>query len=332
MRSLLNNHSDIKLAGETHFFDDMRLRIPCGKRLASLERESCEDYFLALSHRPYGHKGDSEQSGIQRGKLRAFANTLGGTSDAYFEAYCRLWARREGATRWGEKTPRHIFRVGDIFKAYPAAKVICMVRDPRAVVASYRDWRYTGGFDLEADPEHEAALAEDYKRVSRSYNILIATMIWRASVAAAYKAAAQFGAERVRIQAYEALVDDPCGTVKSITAWVGVNFEPAMMEVPLLNSSVTEFRAAAGVTKEAVDRWRSRLSAREIGLIQRCAGGLMHSAGYKAESVSISRAVYVVEWGKLPVAILRACFANRSRVPNFRSYLWRRLVLATTRS
>ena len=36
------------------------------------------------------------------------------TPDGYFEAFCRVLARRNGAEIWGEKTPRHIFRLQEI--------------------------------------------------------------------------------------------------------------------------------------------------------------------------------------------------------------------------
>ena len=142
MRALLNAHSTLWISAETHYFDDLRPRLPRNgtEPLAGEDRERCERYFLSLSHRAFGQAGDPEESRFERDELRTLAAELGGSGDAYFEALCRLRAQRHGRERWGEKTPRHVYRIDDLLSAYPDAKVVCLVRDPRAVVASYKDW------------------------------------------------------------------------------------------------------------------------------------------------------------------------------------------------
>ena len=155
MRSMLNNHPAIHIAGETHYSDDLRVKL-AAKAEAPLgpdEARQCEAYFRALSHRPYGHAGDPEQGWLGSEALKAEAARIGDGADAWFEAFCRLNGA-PGRRYWGEKTPRHIFRIPEILAGYPEARVIAMVRDPRAIVASYRDWRNQGGFDLEKDAGH----------------------------------------------------------------------------------------------------------------------------------------------------------------------------------
>ena len=151
LRSALNGHPSVHLAGETHYFDDLRQRFedPSSGVLSSELASEAADYFCALSHRPYGHHGDPTQGRISPQQLRERAEQLGGTGDAYFQAYCEIEAEQASKSIWGEKTPRHIFRINDILTKFPDAKVVCMSRDPRAVVASYRDWRNQGGFDFE---------------------------------------------------------------------------------------------------------------------------------------------------------------------------------------
>ena len=64
MRSMLNNHPAIHIAGETHYFDDLRVRLAAKARGAARPGRgaaSARTYFRALSHRPYGHAGDPEQ-------------------------------------------------------------------------------------------------------------------------------------------------------------------------------------------------------------------------------------------------------------------------------
>lgn len=334
MRSIVSNHPDIRVSGETHYFDDLRVRMR-GKEQAALsdeDRRICEDYFLAIDHRPYGHGGDPEQADMSREQLRAEADRCGEGADAYFEAFCRIASARDGKSRWGDKTPRHIYRIPEILGRYPEAKVICMVRDGRAVVASYRDWRNQGGFDLEKDPGHKRALEEEQKRSRASYDLVIASLLWAASVNGAVAARDRFGEGRVLVQRYEDLVADPEGTIRRIADWLGVAFDPAMLEVPMHNSSFSRFDAKAGVQKDAVDRWREKLSAREIGVIQFCAKRALTGAGYELDRRRAP--MWFLAWRLVaaPFAAARALVANRSRTGNPVSYVVRRLGLMLRKS
>jgi hypothetical protein len=333
MRSIVNNHSRVLVSGESHYFDDLRVRMSdvVQAALSDEQQKECEDYFLALDHRPYGHRGDPEKSDTSREDIRATAAQRGDGADSYFEAFCILRAQRAGKEIWGDKTPRHVFRIPEILSRYPDGKVICMVRDPRAVVASYRDWRNQGGFDLEKDPEHAEALRAEQERARKSYNILIISLLWRSTVRAAVAAQDQFGADRVFIQQYEELVENPEGAIRSVADWLELGYEPAMLEVPMHNSSFSQFDKESGVSTEPVRRWKKRLSAAEIAVVQSCCGSLMQRAGYEKERVPASRLRVACEWIRLPFASLRAATANRDRMGNMPQYIWRRLRLAMGR-
>ena len=75
VRALLNAHSTLWVSGETHYFDDLRPRLPGNgtEPLAGEDRERCERYFLALSHRAFGQAGDPDESRLDRDELRALA-------------------------------------------------------------------------------------------------------------------------------------------------------------------------------------------------------------------------------------------------------------------
>lgn len=329
VQSILNN-TDVQLTGETHYFDDLRVKMgpACKMPLNTEERQRCENYFLALAHRPYGHGGDPAKGWMNREELRAFAQELGPGSDAYFEAFCRLEANRREKIRWGEKTPRHVFRLKELLTLYPSGQVICMVRDPRAVVASYRDWRNQGGFDFEVDPGHAETLQKDEIRSSRSYHILIASILWRSTISAATRARQQFGEDRVFIQRYEDLVLEPEVATKRLVEWLNLEYHPALLNVPLHNSSVFKFDAHRGVTQNAIDTWRTRLSNAEIGVIETCCGSVLRDMGYERVTKRPMLGPLVAAWFTLPFAAIRAAKANRSRIGNLMSYVYVRLRLA----
>jgi hypothetical protein len=333
MRTVLNLHPSIRLAGETHYFDDLRVRFR-GRERESLDADGmqmCEDYFLALSHRPYGHGGAVASARLAREELRDEARRCGRGPDSYFEAFCRITARREGAPVWGEKTPRHVFRLAEIFDLYPRAKVVCMVRDPRAVVLSYRDWRNQGGFDLEADPGHAETIALDNERAHKSYNLLLMSLLWRSQTNAAQGGRERFGGERVFLQRYEDLVDDPVPAIQKLCAWLGVEFDIAMLQVPVLNSSFSKFDRAGGFSRSSLDLWRQHLSGDELAVIQATCARQMAGLGYERVQASSPMAV-VREWLALPFSSARAIRANSGRLGRLVPYVTRRARLLVRRS
>ena len=330
LRSILNRSPEISLAGETHYFDDLRPRL-LGKSLSGMteqERNACADYFRSQTVRPYGAKGDPEQSKLSRSELLTAAAAIGDSSDSVFEAFCRLRLRSTEARIWGEKTPRHIFRIDEIMQLYPEARVICMVRDARAVVASYRDWNYQGGLPSENDAGYQDALLADDQRKHASYHIVIASMMWRAAANAAFSAQARHGTDRVRIVRYEDATDDPDQVVRNLNAWIGVGFDESLLNVPLHNSSTMKFAATAGISKAPQNRWREVLSEKEIGVIQQVAGRALKKAGYEILPVRSGKADLVGAYMTVPAAVVRAARANRSRYDSLGKYVMRRLKAA----
>jgi Sulfotransferase family len=328
VRALLNAHSRLWISAETHYFDDLRPRLPGNgtEPLAGDDRERCERYVLALSHRAFGQAGDPAESRFERDELRALAAELGGSGDAYFQALCRLRAQRHGREQWGEKTPRHVYRIDDLLSAYPEAKVVCLVRDPRAVVASYKDWH--GAAErrgVTESPELEA----DRERSRRSYNAVLMSLLWRGVVRASFDALERHGPERVRIQRFEQLAAEPEAEVRELCAWLGLEFEAALLEIPVVNSSYAT--TGAGVSSEPVERWRERLSPSEVGIVQSVCEPLLSQLGYAPDNVSVSPLRLAWAWGTVPFAAARAAVVNRQRLGKATQYLRTRAKTAFSR-
>ena len=272
--------------------------------------------------------GDPAKSEIKSEEFVRIARETGNGSDSFFEAYCRLVAKREDKPIWGEKTPRHVFCLKDVFERYPTAKVICMVRDPRAVVASYRDWKNQGGLDTEGNQEFLEAVKSEEQRAGASYNIVIATTLWKATVNAMQAAQRATGADRVVIQRYEDVVLDPESSIRELCGWIGIEYEPHMLSVPMQNSSISAFSEEAGISSAPLERWRKTLSEHEIGVVQKVSGESLNNVGYKSVSVDVGLVSYLMEWAKVPFAFVGAAMVNKKRIAGIFPYVARRLRFA----
>lgn len=328
LQAALDRSPRVRIALETHYFDDLRVAIgDAGARgpLDQPTRTRVEDYFLGLSHRTFGHGGDPEKGWMKRADLRAHAERLGGGGDAYFEAFCRDFAAREAATIWGEKTPRHVFRLTEMLERFPDARVVFMMRDPRAVVASYRDWKNRGGFDLEADPEHAGPLAAEEERTRKSYHPVTISLLWVAAARAAIAARARFGAERVRLQRYEELCAHPDRELGEIFDWLGIARPEGMTDVPVLNSSYEKYADKGGFVQGAVERWQKTLAPAEIAVVERCCGRLFPETGYRSIAPKAGVLATLPYFASAVPALARATWVNASRSGNVFKYVARRV-------
>ncbi|HKP19226.1 MAG TPA: sulfotransferase [Gaiellaceae bacterium] len=326
MVRILNSNGELWMPSETGYFDVLRVQAKNLK--AEAVQEACEDYFLKLSRRAI-YDPEGKQTGVpfELGALRELAQQLGGRPDDYFEAFCRLNAERIGScSRWGEKTPRHTFRIDDILEAFPSAKIIVMVRDPRAVVCSYRDMHKIQPSDP-LEGERLDSYARGRVRLRRSYHPLLSALIWRWAMRAGQSAAARYGEDRVRLQRYEALVTEPEKNVAEICAWLDLPYSPTMLSVDFVRSSSLA-PAGSGIKPEAATRWRNSLTSREIAVVESACKRPMRALGYEPYLRRRPRGAVPRAWLELPWAAANAFLANRTRIPRVASYAASRLGLA----
>ena len=318
LRHILNGHDRVWLTGETQYFDDLRPRFrdPASGLLQGSELEECERFFAGLNER-YPRRA------VRLARLRAEARRIGGGVDAYFEAFCRLQARRRGREIWGEKTPRHVFRIADMLKAFPQARIICLLRDPRAVVASHRDfWRLAL---REPDLRRRARVRSDYLRSKQQYNLVLTSLLWNSTVDAAYDARRRFGDGAVFIQRYEALVAEPERAARGLATWLGLDFQDSMLGVNVVRSSAGGIDGRPGISTEPVERWRATLSPEEIAVVQAITGRALRELGYERSEVSPAPHRVAQVLLALPIDAMQALVANRHRLARTPEFVRRRI-------
>jgi hypothetical protein len=321
MRRVLNAHSEVNVADETHYFDDLRQRVGGTAPLSTGQKAEVVSYFSALRLREYMF-GAGLKSRDRADETAAFEELQNiQTADEAFAEYCRLAAAGQGKRVWGEKTPRHLFQIEEILSAFPTSRIIIMMRDPRAVIASHRDWRQ-GWLNAHAEVTGlDAEVAREAQRMQRSYNLTIVALIWRAAAATALRLTEGATDPRVRLVRFEELVTRPGKTLQSVLDWLELPFEPALLHTIVSKSSYAADENRKGFNADAIERWKARLSEPEAAYVDAICGTVVARLGYPASGARLKPWFTLQELLKLPFSLLLAARANRHRIGNLKRFV-----------
>ena len=179
----------------------------------------------------------------------------------------RAYASERHARIWGEKTPAHALWLPQIRNLFPQARVLFMVRDPRDVLVSYDD-RWNGGRRSTDYLTSTAALLKFY----------LIHLLNRPG----------FPPEQIHWVRYESLTGQPSIELKEICSFLGIDFEPSMLDFyhqyQNVERDMLEGRHHALLSKPAttdhVGRYQTALSPSQIALVERLFGAEMQILGY----------------------------------------------------
>lgn len=215
-----------------------------------------------------------------------------------FALLCDQHAERLGRPRWGDKSLGTERYARPIFDAYPEARVLHMIRDPRdRFASSLTRWQQRRG------------------------GIGAGTAEWLASARLALRNERERpGAYRV--VRYETLVSAPEAAVREVCDFIDEPFAPEMLSLqgaPAFadrgsNSSYGQ-RTPGTITTSSVGRFREVLSPRQIAFVQRTARDEMARFGYAPEPVEfpvLGRVCFAVETVPLENARLLAWRAREA--------------------
>jgi hypothetical protein len=323
---MLNRHSSVFIADETHYFDDLRPRVGGARPLEPDERAKAELYFCALADGFYGF-APTDRTQVAQEDQPDRPWTCVATADDMFAAFCRARAAERGKAIWGEKTPRHVFRGAEILSAFPQARLIATVRDPRAVVASYRDWRKT---KTEANARNDEVVRREIGRIRASYSLTTNALLWNSAIRAAERLQKQFGAQRVRLLRFETLVRSPEPTLRELCAWLNIDFASSMLRIGVVNSTHLA-EGMEGVQASVVDRWQQQLNSDEISYIQWLTRNPALRHGYKPLGVPLRAHFVARQLLASSTQFVRALMANRGRFGSLRQSVFTRLRYALDR-
>jgi hypothetical protein len=177
-------------------------------------------------------------------------------------------ARSLGRSRWGDQTEFLEGYAREILSAYPDARFIHMLRDPR--------------------DRYEAMLHKQLRRGGLG----VATARWRSSAGLAVRNLAEFSGRYMVIR-YEEMVTDPGAVLQEVCTFLDEEYSPVMLrmeaEKRFSDQNLDDNEEATGpLTTRYIGSFRSGLRGRETAYIQKHSGDLMGQFGYSLEPVRFS--------------------------------------------
>jgi hypothetical protein len=162
---------------------------------------------------------------------------------------------------WVDHQPGHVKHIHKIKKYYPDVKVIHIVRDGRAVANSL--------IPLDWGPNciHKAAY------------------YWEQRIAYGLALEKYLDDDQITMVRYEDLVEMPDREVKRICGFLGINYQPGMingggLNVPAFTKKQHKL-VGQSPSSRRVSAWESTMTEREIQIFESISGALLNYLGYR---------------------------------------------------
>lgn len=279
MRAILTAHSNIAISPETHFLNYFM------SALSSKNGSAFDDFWTIFSG-----SERFQDLGVPAEKIRQSIIESGDYGEkSIFSMVLRQYAADKGKERWGEKTPHHYRHIDTLLAWYSEARIVYLLRDPRAVCSSlltvpWRKWNLKGLRSLESDT------------LRRLRRVLHDAECWQSQVDELRTR--WLGESRITVVKYEDLVSSPEAVTKRICAFVEEPFSETMItgrrwrhlsdRSPVESARRSSWeadhltRSLRPISTDSVDKWKARLSEMEtIAIEDTCTRG-MEWAGYRS--------------------------------------------------
>ena len=252
LRLMLNAHPEVAIPPESRFITEMWRGRP---------EVEVEPVLGALARHDRFHLWDlpieevrADLNGRGAGRVAPYTEVM--------EAPYRAWARRRDKPLWGDKTPRYVESLPLLGGLWPPARFVHLVRDGRNVALSYAD------------------VAFGPKTLAR------AAGLWAQRVRAGMEAGRDLGPNRYLQMRYEDLVEDPERHTRTLCEFLGLPFDPVVLDYVERGRDAVLPRAAANnpnVTKPLMTRtrsWERVMPAGQVEVFEAVAGEVLSDLGY----------------------------------------------------
>ncbi|HEX5002558.1 MAG TPA: sulfotransferase [Bacteroidia bacterium] len=311
---ILGNHPAVFTFQELHFFDELsshsKLFENCDHRLlvtlyAKLLARQRNGYFGNNATRPFMDEAE---------KMIVLHNCKN-LSEVY-KTFLTEESKRFDKSIPCEQTPQNLFALDALFKIFPDAKVVLMVRDPREVLLSQKNKWKRRTFTSEKFPLSESI------RAALNYHPVTISKIWHASANAIIKHSRD---KRILVVRFEDLIGDADKTIRAICSHCRLEFNANMLKIPFAGSSnVNDAPGTLGIDSSRTGKWENGLSKTEIAICQKINGPLMTQWGYDQAATGTTFLWLTLYYISMPVKLILSLPFNIKRLKN-PGRIWRSL-------
>jgi hypothetical protein len=255
VQAMLNAHPEMAIPPETPFLLPVRDRVRRQGGGVDLER------FVALLERNrnfalWNLPPEAVREALSRTRPRDYP----GAVRTLYASY----ASQRGKERYGDKTPAHVLHLPYLAEAFPEARFIHLIRDGRDVTCSY----LARGIGPRDGVE--------------------GAMRWKHTVATGRRDGTRLGPDRYLEVRYEGLVADPEGHLKTITGFIELDYDEAMIDygahvdgmLPSPHLKDLHDNVYRPPTENLRD-WRREMDPVEVTMFEALAGDLLSELGYE---------------------------------------------------
>lgn len=269
LQSMLGNHPDLAIPAETGFYPLVYEKQR--RYLGELGDEKSMRQALDIACKFWR----ISELALDPDLVRHLSSCAPPSWETVFIALMSAFAAQNSVARIGEKSPHHVRYLGLLGQRFPKARFVHMVRDPRAVAASFAKVQAQFGRRYVAD-------------VCRQ---------WRDAIKAHRQHAELLGSSRYKVVRYEELVRDPETVLRDLCAFLSLDYLPEMLRFHERSESGFHARQAAHmrntlkpVFSSSVEQWRSSMPPGQIGVIEHLLRREMVLMGYDPSGIGANLA------------------------------------------
>jgi hypothetical protein len=293
LKSMLDRNDAVAIPPESHFIPAMWKR---RTRYAPDGRLTRPDLFLRDLRSFWAWRyWDLPIEQVAEEIERSGATTVSGAIEGAFRAY----ARRDGKSRWGDKTPRYVENIRLLNEVFPSCRIVHMIRDGRDVALSM----------IAQNHLHQKAATPAF--------------FWARSVAAGRDAGRSLGDRYYEI-CYENVVRDAERELTRLCSFLELEFDSTMLDhgdglAKLPKQFHRMHGGLARPTTAGMRDWRTQMAPNEVAEFEAIAGGALREFGYVADT-EVTVATRMRAWGRVGAFVLRtARRRSKSRARRERS-------------
>ena len=276
LKEMLDRSSQLAIPSESYFIPQLWDRHRAGRDIDGLVTD-------------LGRIARVREWGVTPADVRRLLPPAPSFADMIRAVY-QAYAEARGKSRFGDKTPAYMRQLGLLERVFPDAQYVHIVRDGRDAGLSFVAMKRRPRFNW-----------------SRPRGLLDFAWAWRQEVEEARSFGRTVARGRYLELRYEDLVADPEGKLRAICSFLGLEFEPAMLEYhrELDTARLVDHPRLAQPPTRDVRSWRREMRPADIERFEAIAGRLLSELGYERAFSEPSRGA------RARAAIERAAFGAR---------------------